>query len=82
MTNTDRSYRLLRKLYISLLVADEVSRLMSDMSTIEQDIVYYWLQDYTTKEIQALLCATRYRVETAIAKFKALGKAEMCAVSG
>jgi hypothetical protein len=55
---------------------------MSDMSTIEQDIVYYWLQDYTTKEIQALLCATRYRVETAIAKFKALGKAEMCAVSG
>lgn len=82
MTNTNRSYRLLRRLQVSLFVADEVSRLMSNMSVIEQDIIYYWLQNYTKKEIQNLLHTTKYRVETAISKFKALGKAEMCAISG
>jgi DNA-directed RNA polymerase specialized sigma subunit len=70
------------KLHISLDVADEISRLMSNFSNIEQDIVYYYLQSYTQKEIGQLMAVTRYRVETTIHKFKALGKAEMCAISG
>jgi hypothetical protein len=82
MSNCNRIYHLLCKLHIPLDTADEISRLMSDFSNVEQDIVYYWLQSYTQKEIEQLMAVTGYRVETTLHKFKALRKAGMCAISG
>ena len=82
MSNANRVYQLLRKLDISIDIADEVSQLMADFTILEQDIVYYWLMGYYTREIVALMCTYKGRVEKTISKFKALGKVEMCAISG
>jgi hypothetical protein len=82
VSNMTRAYHLLCKLHVSLDIADAISRKMSDFTNTEQDIVYYWLQDYTSEEIQNLMNVTRYRVGETIRKFKALGRAGKCAVSG
>jgi hypothetical protein len=63
-------------------IADEVSQLMSDFTTLEQDILYYWLMGYYTREIVVLMCTYKGRVEKTISKFKALGKVGTCAISG